>query len=146
MLKMALERLKQLSAHEVGHTLGLMHNYASSVNDRASVMDYPDPLIRLTADGAIDLSRAYDNKIGAWDKIAINWGYRQYNKGQDEHNELDKIMDDAAANGMLFISDRDARAHRRTSSRCTFMGQRQGRNRRIERNDQSEAKGTATIW
>ncbi len=110
MLKMALERLKQLSAHEVGHTLGLMHNYASSVNDRASVMDYPHPLIRLNQDGKIDLSQAYDNKIGAWDKIAINWGYRIYAKGQNENNALDKIMDDATSNGMQFISDRDARA------------------------------------
>ncbi len=110
MLKMALDRLKQLSAHEVGHTLGLMHNYASSINDRASVMDYPHPLVRINASGAIDLSQAYDNKIGEWDKIAINWGYRQYNKGQDETAALDKIMDEATARGMLFISDRDARA------------------------------------
>ncbi len=108
MLKMALDRLKQLSAHEVGHTLGLMHNYASSINDRASVMDYPHPLVRLNANGEIDLGQAYDNKIGAWDKIAIDWGYRVFNKGQDEHTELDKIMD--AASGMQFISDRDARA------------------------------------
>jgi hypothetical protein len=49
MLKMALERLKQLSAHEVGHTLGLMHNYAASVSDRASVMDYPHPTVSLNA-------------------------------------------------------------------------------------------------
>ena len=110
MLKMALERLKQLSAHEVGHTLGLMHNYASSVNDRASVMDYPHPLIRINASGSIDLSQAYDNKIGAWDKISINWGYRQYANAQEETTGLDQIMDEATAKGMLFISDRDARA------------------------------------
>lgn len=110
MLRMALERLKQLSAHEVGHTIGLMHNYASSVNDRASVMDYPHPMIRINAAGAIDLSQAYDNKIGEWDKIAINWGYRQYAKEQDETPELNKIMNEATAKGMLFISDRDARA------------------------------------
>ena len=110
MLKMALERLEQLSAHEVGHTLGLMHNYASSINERASVMDYPHPLVRINAAGEIDLSQAYDNKIGAWDKIAINWGYRQFAKGSDDTKELDLIMDDATAKGMLFISDRDARA------------------------------------
>ncbi|HLO81380.1 MAG TPA: zinc-dependent metalloprotease, partial [Chitinophagaceae bacterium] len=110
MLKMALERLKQLAAHEVGHTLGLMHNYASSVNDRASVMDYPHPMIRLAADGKIDLSQAYDNKIGEWDKIAINWGYREYPAGGNEQQQLDKILDDAGSKGMQFISDQDARA------------------------------------
>lgn len=110
MLRMALNRLKQLSAHEVGHTLGLMHNYASSVNDRASVMDYPHPMVRLTKDGKIDLSQAYDNKIGAWDKIAINWGYRQWSNAIEEKKGLDAILDEAAAKGMQFISDQDARA------------------------------------
>lgn len=110
MLKMALKRLKQLAAHEVGHTLGLMHNYASSVNDRASVMDYPHPLVHLTKEGKIDMSDVYDNKIGAWDKIAINWGYRQWNDAASEKKELEKILDDAEAKGMQFISDQDARA------------------------------------
>ncbi len=110
MLKMALDRLKQLSAHEVGHTLGLMHNYASSVNDRASVMDYPHPLVRLAADGTIDMSKVYDYNIGAWDKIAINWGYRQFASAAEEAAGLDKILDDATAKGMQFISDNDARA------------------------------------
>ena len=110
MLKMALERLKQLSAHEVGHTLGLMHNYASSVNDRASVMDYPHPMIRLRSDGGIDMSQAYDNKIGEWDKIAINWGYGEFSGAADQQRELDKILDNAASKGMQFISDQDARA------------------------------------
>lgn len=110
MLKMALSRLKQLSAHEVGHTLGLMHNYASSVNDRASVMDYPHPMVRLNKEGKIDMSEVYDSKIGAWDKIAINWGYRQWNDGSIEKKELDKILDDAESKGMQFISDQDARA------------------------------------
>lgn len=110
MMKMALNRLKQLSAHEVGHTLGLMHNYASSVNDRASVMDYPHPMVRLNKDGKIDMHQAYDDKIGSWDKIAINWGYRQWNDAQMERRELDKLLDEAEAKGMKFISDQDARA------------------------------------
>lgn len=110
MLKMALERLKQLSAHEIGHTLGLMHNYASSVSDRASVMDYPHPQVKLNRRGDIDLSDAYDNKIGEWDKVAITWGYQDFAPGTDEKKALDKIMADAAKKGLQFIADRDARA------------------------------------
>lgn len=110
MLKMALERLKQLAAHEVGHTLGLMHNYASSVNDRASVMDYPHPLVRVNGAGEIDLSNAYDAGIGAWDKVSIAWGYQDFAPGTNETAALDKIMKDASAKGLQFISDRDARA------------------------------------
>jgi len=110
MLQAGLSRLQQLAAHEVGHTLGLMHNYASSYNDRASVMDYPHPLVRLNANGEVDLSKVYDNKIGEWDKIAINWGYREFSKSDNQVIALDKILDDATSKGMQFISDRDARA------------------------------------
>ncbi len=110
MLKMALERLKQLAAHEVGHTLGLMHNYASSVSDRASVMDYPHPLVRVNGSGEIDMSNAYDAGIGAWDKVSITFGYQDFAPGTNEANALDKMMKDAAAKGLQFISDRDARA------------------------------------
>ncbi len=110
MLKMALERLKQLSAHEVGHTLGLMHNYASSVNNRASVMDYPHPQAQLNEKGEIDLGNAYDLKIGEWDKIAITWGYQDFPAGADETAALNKMLTDATKRGLQFISDRDARA------------------------------------
>lgn len=110
MLKMALERLKQLSAHEVGHTIGLMHNYASSVNDRASVMDYPHPMVRVDANGKISLNEAYDLKIGAWDKVAITWGYQDFPAGTNEATALNKIIDDASKKGLQFITDRDARA------------------------------------
>ncbi len=110
MLKMALERLKQLAAHEVGHTIGLMHNYASSVNDRASVMDYPHPLARVNEKGEIDLSNAYDLKIGAWDKISITWGYQDFPAGANEAAALNKMLTDATKKGFQFISDRDARA------------------------------------
>ncbi len=110
MLKMALERLKQLSAHEVGHTIGLMHNYASSVNNRASVMDYPHPLVRLNAKGEIDLNNAYDNKIGEWDKVAITWGYQDFPNATNETAALNIILTDATKKGLQFISDRDARA------------------------------------
>lgn len=110
MLKMALERLKQLAAHEVGHTLGLMHNYASSVNNRASVMDYPHPLVRLNEKGEIDISNAYDTNIGEWDKVAITWGYQDFAEGTNETAALNNILTDATKKGLQFISDRDARA------------------------------------
>lgn len=110
MLKMALERLKQLAAHEVGHTIGLMHNYAASVSNRASVMDYPHPLVKINAAGEIDLSDAYDNKIGEWDKAAITFGYSEFPAGTNEVIALNKILTDASKKGLQFISDQDARA------------------------------------
>jgi hypothetical protein len=109
MLQMALQRLKQLAAHEVGHTLGLMHNYISSTQGRASVMDYPPPVVKLNANGDIDLSDAYTNGIGDWDKVSISYGYAQFAPGTDETSVLNKLLNDAASRGLTFISDRDAR-------------------------------------
>lgn len=108
LLKMALDRLKQLSAHEIGHTLGLPHNYIASVASRASVMDYPHPTVNLNG-SKIDLSDAYAMGIGEFDKIAINWGYREFDKGADEKAELNKIVESAIEKGFLFLSDQDAR-------------------------------------
>ncbi len=110
MLKAALARLRQLSAHEVGHTIGLMHNYASSVSNRASVMDYPHPLIQLNAKGEMDFSNVYDDKIGDWDKVAVTWGYQDFPSTVNEAKALNEIMADAIKRGLQFISDRDARA------------------------------------
>jgi len=110
MLKAALARLRQLSAHEVGHTIGLMHNYASSVSNRASVMDYPHPLIHLDAKGQMDFSNVYDEKIGEWDKVAVTWGYQDFPTGVNEKTELNRIIADGIKRGLQFISDRDARA------------------------------------
>lgn len=105
MTALSLARLRQLSAHEVGHTLGLAHNFASSVNDRASVMDYPHPLVTLDASGNADLTNAYDNKIGAWDQRAIIYGYSDVKEDAD----LLKIISDTKKSGLLYLSDPDAR-------------------------------------
>ncbi len=106
---LALARIRQLSAHEVGHTLGLAHNFAASATDRASVMDYPHPLVTLTDDGEIDLSDAYDVGIGEWDAAAIEYGYRDFPEGTDVEAALDSILAEARAEGLLFVSDADAR-------------------------------------
>jgi Met-zincin/Domain of unknown function (DUF5117) len=109
MLQAALARLRQLAAHEVGHTLGLMHNYIASTEGRASVMDYPHPLIKLAADGSLDFSDVYSTGIGEWDKVAIAWGYSEFAPGTDEKRALNKIIDDARARGLLLLTDQDAR-------------------------------------
>ncbi len=110
MLKMVLARLRQLAAHETGHTLGLMHNFAaSSYAQGASVMDYPHPYITLDADGKPDLSHAYAENIGAWDKVAIDYGYREFAPHSDEHAALDGILADAEKSGIPYITDEDAR-------------------------------------
>ena len=109
MEEMALARLRQLSAHEVGHTLGLLHNFAASVNNRSSVMDYPHPYIRLDEANNIDLSNAYDDKIGDWDKVAIAYGYQDFPEKTDEKSALKDLLDKAHREGLLFISDQDAR-------------------------------------
>jgi hypothetical protein len=109
MQEMALARLRQLSAHEVGHTLGLEHNFIASTLDRASVMDYPHPYVRLKPDGSIDLSQAYAVGIGEWDKQAIAYGYSQFPPGSDEKVMLDKLVRSGIAEGLIFITDDDAR-------------------------------------
>jgi len=108
MLEMALARIRQLSCHEVGHTLGLGHNYASSVNDRASVMDYPHPLIKIGADGALDLSDAYDVGVGEWDMVSIAFGYQHFPDDVDEEKELKAILDSAFSRGLYFLAGQDA--------------------------------------
>jgi len=109
MLSTALARLRQLAAHEVGHTLGLQHNYIASTQGRASVMDYPHPWVKLAGDGSIDLSQAYATGIGEWDKVSIQYGYSDFAPGTDEHAALNKIIEDAAKRGLTFLTDQDAR-------------------------------------
>ncbi len=108
--EMVLARLRQLAAHEVGHTLGLAHNFAASaIAPGTSVMDYPHPWITLDASGRPDLSHAYASGIGAWDKVAIQYGYSQFAPGADQHAALDAILSKAQSNGLYFITDQDSR-------------------------------------
>lgn len=109
MLEMALARLRQLSAHEVGHTLGISHNFSSSISDRASVMDYPHPLVKMDEGGNINLSEAYATGIGEWDKQVVKFGYSDFADGANEKEELEKIITESFTKGLVYITDQDAR-------------------------------------
>jgi hypothetical protein len=111
-LGMSLHRIRQLSAHEIGHTLGLSHNYIASAQRDAgpqSVMDYPHPRVHIDNDGTLDLTDAYDTGIGEWDKVTITYGYAEFPGGTDEEAALDRILMEAEARGVTFITDQDAR-------------------------------------
>ena len=105
-LEMALARIRQLAAHEVGHTIGFAHNFAASTNDRASVMDYPHPQIALK-NGKVDFSNAYAIGIGTWDNVTVAYSYQEFLS--NEKTELNKILTDAFKSGLKYISDADAR-------------------------------------
>ena len=114
MKAMALARIRQLSAHEVGHTLGIAHNFAASVNDRASVMDYPHPFVTLDQAGNIDLSQAYKENIGSWDKYVIAYGYGDFTSSPGKQSftqaqHLENLVAATQAKGLLYVSDPDAR-------------------------------------
>jgi len=106
-VEMALDRIRQLSAHEIGHTIGLAHNFAASGNSRASVMDYPHPLMSLDDNGDVVLTGAYDKGIGQWDKHSIAYGYSDF--AGDEVQGLASVMDKYRNSGLDFISDPDSR-------------------------------------
>ena len=107
-IETSLDRIRQLSAHEIGHTLGFAHNYLSSISDRSSVMDYPHPKIDLV-DGKINFDNAYDKNIGDWDKVSVAYAYSDFSDDLNELNELNKIIENASKKGLGFISDSDSR-------------------------------------
>lgn len=110
MLEMALARLRQLSAHEIGHTLGVAHSFASSTENDASVMDYPHPKIELDEKGNISLENTYTENMGIWDKYAIRYGYENIPEGKNEVQYLNDLLEEATDAGLTFLSDRDARS------------------------------------
>lgn len=109
-VELSLARIRQLAAHEVGHTLGFAHNFAASANDRASVMDYPAPYVRPAATGGLDFSDSYAVGLGAWDMFTVNWLYAQFPDGTDEDAALNRMVTETYASGLRFIGDADARS------------------------------------
>lgn len=108
-VQLSLARIRQLAAHEVGHSLGISHNFAASTYGRASVMDYPAPLVGVTADGKLDFSKAYGVGVGEWDVQAVRYAYAQFPPGTDEKAALEGIIREGLSRGLLFLTDEDAR-------------------------------------
>ncbi|WP_029033621.1 zinc-dependent metalloprotease [Salinimicrobium terrae] len=108
MMELALARIRQLSAHEIGHTLGFAHNFAASTNNNSSVMDYPHPMISLV-NGEPDISNAYDTGIGDWDKFTIKYSYAPVPAGVSQEDFLTDVLAEAQEKNLHFISDSDAR-------------------------------------
>ena len=109
MLEMALARIRQLSAHEIGHTLGIAHNFAASTNDLSSVMDYPHPRATVLPDGSLSLDEAYDTDIGEWDKRVVAYGYQDFPDNVNEEEALEEIIRETLDMDLLYISDEAAR-------------------------------------
>ena len=107
-LELALARIRQLSAHEIGHTLGFAHNFAASAKERSSVMDYPHPYLNIK-NGKIDYSEAYETGIGSWDKVSVAYAYSDFPGGTNETEALNQLLEQSSRDGHRFISDRDAR-------------------------------------
>ena len=111
LLEWSLARIRQLSAHEVGHTLGIGHNYYDSRLGRVSVLDYPHPLVTLAADGSLDHSEVYDAGIGEWDKIAIRYGYSDFPEGTNEKAALEVIIEEGHKQDLFYLTNQDLGAH-----------------------------------
>ncbi|MFE2884890.1 zinc-dependent metalloprotease [Streptomyces sp. NPDC059272] len=105
--ELVLARLRQLAAHEIGHALGFMHNFASTGHPEPSVMDYPHARIRVTEEGGLDLTAAYGTGLGPWDHFLVAHAYGRFDAG-DEERALAELRRQAAESGLIYLSDEDA--------------------------------------
>ncbi len=109
-VEIALSRIRQLSAHEVGHTLGFAHNMgASTYAGRASVMDYPAPYVGINGDGSLDFSNAYAAGMGVWDMFTVDYLYRQFPQGMDEKGALESLVQKGLSEGLRYVADANSR-------------------------------------
>jgi hypothetical protein len=108
-VELSLDRIRQLSAHEIGHALGFGHNFAASSDGRSSVMDYPAPWVRADGD-ELDFSQAYDSGIGEWDKLTARWLYSEFPPDADEQARLDAIVAESFERGLTFVADQHGRS------------------------------------
>jgi Met-zincin/Domain of unknown function (DUF5117) len=116
-LAMVLARTRQLAAHETGHTLGLAHNFAASSfphapEESVSVMDYPHPYVTLDKNGVPSLSQSYAVNIGIWDKVSIDYGYREFDSNKiptEDPAALNAILEASQKRGLIYITDEDSR-------------------------------------
>lgn len=104
---MVLLRQALLTAHELGHALGFGHNFASSLNDRASVMEYPTPRVKVV-NGKLDLSESFMKSIGAYDTYMVRYSYTPL-PAMQEAASLDATIKDMRANGILYVPNTDPR-------------------------------------
>jgi hypothetical protein len=128
----ALARLRQLGAHEVGHTIGFGHNYYDSSQGRTSVMDYPHPLITLNPDGTFDFSEVYEAEIGEWDKVGVTYGYQDFPDGTDEQEALQIILAEAWEQDLRYMTNQDMSAHPRVNQWSNGMDPAAELNRMME--------------
>lgn len=105
---LSLARIRQLAAHEVGHTLGLDHNFAASTNQDASVMDYPHPKIQLKGND-IDISAPYTTGVGPWDDFTIAYGYSDQGDARTQQALQVDLLADVAKRGLRYIGEADSR-------------------------------------
>ena len=111
LMDLSLARIRQLSAHEIGHTLGIRHNFAASSYGRESVMDYPAPKFEIDPNNPtrVIAPDAYDVGLGEWDKAAIAYAYTEFEEGTNELDQLKALLDEGDRKGLIYMSDADAR-------------------------------------
>ena len=104
---MVLLRQQLLTAHELGHVMGFGHNFASSLNNRASVMEYPTPRVKVVGT-QLDLSEAFNGATGEYDAFMARYAYTEF-PPEKEKEGLEAIIKEMRAKGILYVPSTDPR-------------------------------------